>query len=98
MYYSLNDIKSNGGKGIITSNKHKTGTDRIFEAYEKLNIKNIDYILNLQGDEPVIDSKDIINLNNLIINENLEMGTLACKILDNKNYHYPNLQFLKIIL
>ena len=91
----LNDIKSNGGKGIITSIKHKTGTDRIFEAYEKLNIKNIDYILNLQGDEPVIDSKDIINLNNLIINENLEMGTLACKILDNKNYTDENIVKVK---
>lgn len=91
----LDDIKSNGGKGIITSNKHKTGTDRIFEAYEKLNIKNIDYILNLQGDEPVIDSKDIINLNNLIINENLEMGTLACKILDNKNYTDENIVKVK---
>ena len=91
----LDDIKLNGGKGIITSNKHKTGTDRIFEAYEKLNIKNIDYILNLQGDEPVIDSNDIINLNNLIINENLEMGTLACKILDNKNYTDENIVKVK---
>ncbi len=87
----LNDIKLNGGKGIITSNKHKTGTDRIFEAYKKLNIKNIDYILNLQGDEPVIDSKDIINLNNLIIKNNLEMGTLACKIFDDKSYTDENI-------
>ena len=45
----INDVLKNGGKAILTSNNHKTGSDRIFEAYEKLNIKNIDYILNLQG-------------------------------------------------
>ena len=64
----LDDVKINGGNAIITSSKHKTGTDRIFEAYKNLNIKNVDYILNLQGDEPVIDCKDIIKLNNKIIN------------------------------
>ena len=35
----LNDVLKNGGRAILTSKKHKTGTDRIFEAYEKLNIK-----------------------------------------------------------
>lgn len=47
----LEDVKSNGGKTILTSNKHKTGTDRIFECFEKLYLKDIDYIINLQGDE-----------------------------------------------
>ena len=86
----LEDVVKNGGKGIITSNKHKTGTDRIFEAYKKLDIKNIDYILNLQGDEPNIEKEDIINLNNFMINNKSEIGTLAAvikddKMLDNKN-------------
>jgi len=44
----LEDVLKNGGKAVLTSNGHKTGTDRIFEAYQKINIKNIDYILNLQ--------------------------------------------------
>ena len=86
----LADVEKNGGRGILTSNQHKTGTDRIFEAYKKLDIKNIDYILNLQGDEPDINKEDIINLNNLIINNKSDMGTLAAvikddKMLDNKN-------------
>ena len=86
----LEDVVKNGGKGIITSNKHKTGTDRIFEAYKKLDIKNIDYILNLQGDEPNIEKEDIINLNNFMINNESDIGTLAAvikddKMLDNKN-------------
>ena len=86
----LADVEKNGGRGILTSNQHKTGTDRIFEAYKKLEIKNIDYILNLQGDEPDINKEDIINLNNFMINNKSDMGTLAAvikddKMLDNKN-------------
>ena len=35
----LIDVQKNGGKAILTNKNHKTGTDRIFEAYEKLNKK-----------------------------------------------------------
>ena len=87
----LSDVLKNGGKAILTSKNHKTGTDRIFEAYEKLNIKNIDYILNLQGDEPDIDKDDIINLNNFMINQDAEIGTLAAKIQDDKMLNNRNL-------
>ena len=80
----LEDVLKNGGKAILTNKNHKTGTDRIYEAYEKLSIKNIDYILNLQGDEPNINKDDIINLNNLMISQNAELGTLAAKIQNNK--------------
>ena len=78
------DVLKNGGRAILTSKNHKTGTDRIFEAYEKLNVKNVDYILNLQGDEPDINKDDIINLNNLMIKQDAELGTLAAKIQDDK--------------
>ena len=86
----LEDVLKNGGRAVLTSNDHKTGTDRIFEAFQKLKIKNIDYILNLQGDEPNIDKNDIINLNNLMINSESEIGTLAAiipndKMLNDKN-------------
>ena len=75
-------VKKNNGKAILTGN-HNTGTDRIFEAFQKLKIKDVDYVLNLQGDEPMIDPKDIINLNNLMIKNNSEIGTLASVIKDN---------------
>ncbi len=78
----LNDVHSNGGKAILTSNKHKTGSDRIFECYEKLNLKNIDYIINLQGDEPSIDINDLRHLNKLININKTEIGTLAAEIND----------------
>ena len=86
----LEDVLRNGGKAVLTSNDHKTGTDRIFEAFQKLNIKNIDYILNLQGDEPNIDKSDIINLNNLMINSKSEIGTLAAIIQDDKMFNNKN--------
>ena len=86
----LDDVLKNGGRAILTSSDHKTGTDRIFEAYKKLDIKNVDYILNLQGDEPDINKDDIINLNNFMINRDADLGTLAAtiqydKMLNNKN-------------
>ena len=86
----VEDVLKNGGKAILTNNNHKTGTDRIFEAYKKLNIKNVDYILNLQGDEPDINKDDIINLNNLMINNDAELGTLAAKIQDDKMLNNKN--------
>jgi len=76
----LADVLKNGGRAILTSSDHKTGTDRVFEAYRELNIKNVDYIINLQGDEPDISKDDIIKLNNLMINNESEIGTLAAKI------------------
>ena len=78
----LKEVKNNGGEAILTSSKHKSGSDRIFEAFTKLKINNVDYILNLQGDEPNIDENDIINLNKLMIEKNSDIGTLATKIKD----------------
>ena len=80
----LEDVLKNGGKAILTGSDHKTGTDRIFEAYKKLDIKNVDYILNLQGDEPNINKDDIITLNNFMINNDTDIGTLAATIKNNK--------------
>ena len=75
------EIQKIKGKFILTKKKHKTGTDRIFEAYKKINKKlNYEYIINLQGDEPLIDPKDIINLNKCVISKNSDIGTLGNKI------------------
>ena len=86
----LEDVLKNGGRAILTNKNHKTGTDRIYEAYKKIDIKNVDYILNLQGDEPDINKDDIINLNNLMINEDSEIGTLAAKIESGKMLNDKN--------
>ena len=59
----IDDVKKNGGQAILTEKEHKTGTDRIYEALLKLDYKNIDLIMNLQGDEPLMNIEDIKNLN-----------------------------------
>ena len=76
----VEDIKKNGGNAIITSNEHKTGTDRIYSLFEKLNLQNIDYIINLQGDEPNIDIDDLKKLDQCVKKNESDIGTLAAKI------------------
>ena len=83
------NIKKYNGDVILT-NKAKTGSDRIFEAYKKLNIPNIEYILNLQGDEPFIDKDDLIKLNNDSIKNNSKVSTLA-GVIKKKEDHLNHL-------
>lgn len=91
----VDDVIKNGGKAIITSNNHKTGTDRIYEALKKLDIKDVDLIMNLQGDEPAINIDDIINLNKKMTVYPTQMGTLAAYI---KNYNdLENENIVKVI-
>ncbi len=80
----IDDVNLNGGKAILTSKKHKTGSDRIFECFEKLDLININYIINLQGDEPNIDLNDLKHLYKLININKPEIGTMAAEI-ENKS-------------
>ena len=87
----VEDVTKNGGSAILTSKSHKTGSDRIFEALQKLNIKGVDLIMNLQGDEPVISIEDIINLNKKMIKNQSEMGTLGAIIKNLKDLKNENI-------
>ena len=87
----IDEVIKNGGKAILTSKNHKTGTDRIYEALQKLKIKDLDFIMNLQGDEPVINIKDIISLNKKMISNQSKMGTLAAKIKDDRDLENKNI-------
>ena len=80
----LKALKKFTNNCIITKNKHRTGTDRIYEGAKKLRLNNNDYVVNLQGDEPLISVKDINRLVKVIVRKKLKIGTLACKINDNK--------------
>ena len=86
----IEDVKQNGGQTILTSNEHKTGTDRIYEAIQKLGRSDADYIMNLQGDEPLMNIEDIKNLNNKMIQTKSQLGTLASNISDDKLYDDQN--------
>ena len=87
----IDDVKGNGFNAIMTSNKHKTGTDRIHEALIKSNIKDVDFIMNLQGDEPAIDIQDIVRLNDKMLQNHTKIGTLAAIIKENKNLKNENI-------
>jgi len=87
----FNNVIENGGNCVLTEKDHPTGTDRIFDAYKKLNLNNIDYIINLQGDEPMIDIEDVKNLNKKAINNGSELATLACNIKDKTIFKNSNI-------
>ena len=87
----IDDVKKNGGQAILTKKKqHKTGTDRIYEALKQFHNTDIDLVMNLQGDEPLINIEDIKNLNNQMIKNQSQLGTLASKIVDKKVYKNQN--------
>tara|TARA_Y100001958_G_C21211351_1_gene537055 strand:+ start:121 stop:855 length:735 start_codon:yes stop_codon:yes gene_type:complete len=86
----VDDVKINGGQAILTVNNHKTGTDRIYEALQKLNIRDAELIMNLQGDEPLMNVEDIRNLYEQMNKTKSKIGTLASKILDKKIYEKEN--------
>ena len=75
----------------MTSRNHKTGSDRIYEALQKINIKNVDFVMNLQGDEPIISIMDIVRLNKQMSKKSSKLGTLAAQIKDFKSLENENI-------
>ena len=85
------EVNKNGGKFIMTSSIHISGTDRVYEASKKLNLQNIDYVINVQGDEPMINPEDIRNLNTITKINNFDFSTLAFNIKDKDDYINKNI-------
>jgi 3-deoxy-manno-octulosonate cytidylyltransferase (CMP-KDO synthetase) len=83
-----NCVRSFGGNVILTSSKHKSGTDRICEVIKKI---NADIVVNIQGDEPFIDYKNIDKtIEPLLKDKNLNVSTLAIMIKNLKDISNPN--------
>lgn len=72
----LNHVTSFGGKVVMTSNQHRSGTDRCWEAYQK-NGGNEDIIINVQGDEPFIHPEQIEALKRCFNDESTDIATLV---------------------
>ena len=80
----LNLIKNKGGNAFLTSINHQTGTDRVYEVF-KNKLKSIpDIVVNLQGDMPNIDPKDIKNLVSYIGAGRCDICTLASSFNSDK--------------
>jgi 3-deoxy-manno-octulosonate cytidylyltransferase (CMP-KDO synthetase) len=79
----FNTVKDFGGKAVMTSEEHRSGTDRVAEASEKLGLKLDDIIVNIQGDQPIIDPRCLDELVKPFFTiSDLEMSTLAFKIIN----------------
>ena len=71
-----NAVLAFGGKAMMTSEQHKSGTDRCYEAFSKMD-KKYDVIINVQGDEPFIQPVQILELQKCFEDSNTQIATLA---------------------
>ena len=69
-------VKNFGGNVVMTSDKHKSGTDRCYEAYQKVG-EDFDVVINIQGDEPFIQPKQIETIKNCFTDNSVQIATLV---------------------
>ena len=92
----LNLIKNQNGFAVLTSDKHETGTDRVFEVFEK-ELKSIpEIIINFQGDMPNLNPQAIKDLAEHMKKNLCDIGTLASYIENNHEEKDPNV--VKVIV
>lgn len=86
----FNTVKAFGGNVEMTSDSHKCGSDRIREVVDRH--PEISYIVNLQGDEPLIKPESIDDvIRNVRDDENADISTLIRKLTDENEINNPNL-------
>lgn len=90
-----NEVKSFGGEVVMTSDQHRSGTDRCAEAVSLVAGK-WDVVINIQGDEPFIQPEQIDLLASLFNDSEVEIGTLVKKLSDASDLDNPNT--MKVVL
>jgi 3-deoxy-manno-octulosonate cytidylyltransferase (CMP-KDO synthetase) len=75
----LSHVENFGGKAVMTSEKHQSGTDRCFEAYQ-LHDEPYEFIINIQGDEPFIRPEQIDLVASCFQKTHTQLATLIKKI------------------
>ena len=71
-----NTVKAFGGQVVMTSDQHRSGTDRCYEAYQKIG-EGYDVIVNIQGDEPFIHPEQIQTIKTCFADANTQIATLV---------------------
>lgn len=82
-----------GGRAVMTSDAHRSGTDRCYEAFLKVTKESgerFDVIVNVQGDEPFIDPEQINALVACFENPEVQIATLVKKFENNNDIFDPN--------
>ncbi len=95
----LQCIKDLGGRAILTDPNLPSGTDRIYEALNKIeNIDQFNSIINLQGDMPLINPDDI-SIVNQPLSQGFDIGTLVTDLteiqIDNENITKVEVNWIK---
>lgn len=83
------EVKTFGGKAIMTSPTHQSGTDRIYEAYQKIG-KSFDVVINVQGDEPFLNPSSIRLLCDCFKHDLTDIATLGIPFKDIESAKSPN--------
>ena len=85
-----NEIINNGGKAIMSKNTHESGSDRIAEAIENL---DVDIVINIQGDEPFINREPLANVIEVFRNdfdEKVDLASLMFEVVKKSDIENPN--------
>ncbi|MCR5014258.1 MAG: 3-deoxy-manno-octulosonate cytidylyltransferase [Bacteroidales bacterium] len=85
----FDEVRGFGGQVVMTRSDHRSGTDRCREALALVG-GAYDAVVNVQGDEPFIDPRQIDLVAGLIRNEEVPLATLARRITDPETIHNPN--------
>jgi 3-deoxy-manno-octulosonate cytidylyltransferase (CMP-KDO synthetase) len=75
----FDNVSSFGGEAIMTSSDHPSGTDRCWDALQQLK-ENFQYVINIQGDEPLIDPQQIDELVSVLKDGTTELATQMIKV------------------
>lgn len=89
----FNEIISNGGNAIMSKSQHESGSDRIAEAAEQM---DIDIIVNVQGDEPFVKKEPLQKLLRAFENEEVQVASLMKKFTDMDLVKNPN--YVKVVV
>jgi len=81
-------VKSFGGKTLMTSENHSNGTERCGEVIG--HFSDVDVVINIQGDEPLIQPEQLEKVIALFEDTEVKIGTLAKKITDIESIENPN--------
>ena len=82
-----NTIESFGGKAIMSKRSHESGSDRIAEAIEDM---DLDVVVNVQGDEPFVDKEPLEKLVALFQDETVQVGSIMQPIYERALIEDPN--------
>ena len=83
-------IIRNGGKSFVSEEVHENGSSRVFEAFKKFYSSKPEIVINLQGDMPNLNPKDIIKLKDYLKRKKCDVGTLASILEDQEEIHDKN--------